>query len=670
MQQFFLIFGLAIITFVAPSRSAGLFEEGELTSTERRQLQNQIRFSGLAVKAVDAILMLVMYGEFEKGNCEEFADVDSKAKQGDAKYQYILGDLLQKGLCVKQDDKKSLFWWWKAAKQDYVNAQHDLAVFYLKGRGTPVQPSAAAHWFLKAAQQGEVQSQYAIGQLYGEGKGVLQNYAEAMRWYEKAAQQRHGPATLSLANMYLKGEGVERDTAQALRWVLKGVGWGFQPAQAIAAQFYLDGIGTEPKPMQAHKWANLAASSQNQKVSDMAISLRDRAEKRLSSIEVAQAQKMASEWKPEPPQVEIENQAKPSTKLPIITDPDDRTSNFSPAQAKALLKRKGVSITKDAYFTAVEQDNLPVFKMFHRAGADLETTRTLAQGVTALYSAVDYGSQDVYRYLMDNDVNVNAREMEGGMTPLVRAIAHERWEIVDELLNAGADASQPRESLPEYTTSLLSGTALNYALSFPRPNLVRRLLKQGATVNERYIHGDKPLLWAVKEGHTENVQVLLEAGASVHEQNEFGATPVLVCVSRNPANKQVLRLLLSNGASASQTDKPGGHSPMFFAALVGDAAAIDLLLEYGANPNEKYRLRPSYIPMIVEDEVLRDVIMNGGTPLMIAAALGHISAAKILIGKGADLSMKVTGAKGTHTVLTLAEGSGVVALDKYIRGRM
>ena len=39
------------------------------------------------------------------------------------------------------------------------------------------------------AQQGNVDAQYNLGMMYLDGKGVAQNYKQAMVWFQKAAQQ-------------------------------------------------------------------------------------------------------------------------------------------------------------------------------------------------------------------------------------------------------------------------------------------------------------------------------------------------------------------------------------------------------------------------------------------------------------------------------------------------
>ena len=75
------------------------------------------------------------------GDCWEepydVADCRVKAEQGDAKAQYNLGVIYDKGEGVIQDDKEAVKWTRKAAEQGHAKAQYNLALMYDNGRGVP-----------------------------------------------------------------------------------------------------------------------------------------------------------------------------------------------------------------------------------------------------------------------------------------------------------------------------------------------------------------------------------------------------------------------------------------------------------------------------------------------------------------------------------------------------
>jgi TPR repeat protein len=114
----------------------------------------------------------------------------------------------------------------------------------------------------KRAGQGDAESQSRLGYMYYQGQGVPQDYAEALKWYRLAAAQGYARAQYRLGYMYANGEGVPQD------------------------------------PVQAHKWLTLATITFTDKPErDEAIKARNRVAARMTLAQIAEAQKLAREWK-------------------------------------------------------------------------------------------------------------------------------------------------------------------------------------------------------------------------------------------------------------------------------------------------------------------------------------------------------------------------------------
>ena len=118
--------------------------------------------------------------------------------------------------------------------------------------------AAALRLWRPLADKGDADAQYNLGRMYANGRGVPQDYAAAVSWYRKAAEQRHADAQYNLGGMYAKGQGVPQDYVQA------------------------------------HMWWNLAAA----KGDTDAVKNRDIVVKKMTPAQIAEAQKMAREWKP------------------------------------------------------------------------------------------------------------------------------------------------------------------------------------------------------------------------------------------------------------------------------------------------------------------------------------------------------------------------------------
>jgi TPR repeat protein len=79
--------------------------------------------------------------------------------------------------------------------------------------------AAAAKEWQPLAESGSFDAQYNLALLYLDGKGVARNYDEAVKWLERAANQGQVEAQHDLGASYAKGEIVKRDYVQAYKWL-------------------------------------------------------------------------------------------------------------------------------------------------------------------------------------------------------------------------------------------------------------------------------------------------------------------------------------------------------------------------------------------------------------------------------------------------------------------
>ncbi len=114
------------------------------------------------------------------------------------------------------------------------------------------------------AKQGDAFAQFNLGIMYGQGRGVPQDKTEAMKWYRRAAERGDADAQFSLGTMYRLGRGVPQDFVQAYKWF------------ALAA---------------------LRFSASEQEYRDMAVENRDGVAAKMTPAQIAEAKKLASEWR-------------------------------------------------------------------------------------------------------------------------------------------------------------------------------------------------------------------------------------------------------------------------------------------------------------------------------------------------------------------------------------
>jgi hypothetical protein len=148
------------------------------------------------------------------------------------------------------------------------------------------------------AEQGDASAQVFLGALFQDGWGTARDYNEAVRWYRSASELGHPVAQLLLANRYQFGEGgLRKDYDKAWELFYKAADQNYATAYyALAAMSYLS---SRENYIEAYKWAMLAAARLKQSGhKDFMVSMIESLESDLSSEEIAEAERMISEWKP------------------------------------------------------------------------------------------------------------------------------------------------------------------------------------------------------------------------------------------------------------------------------------------------------------------------------------------------------------------------------------
>jgi len=142
------------------------------------------------------------------------------------------------------------------------------------------------------AEKGDADSQYKLGTAYDEGLGVSQDYTEAFKWFRFAAEQGHANSQFRVGDMYMSGNGVAKNDTEAVKWVRKAAEQGLANAQGMLGITYAKGEAVSQDYVLAYMWLHLA--SQGRPGADQ---FRDAVGERMTAAQVAEAQKLAREWK-------------------------------------------------------------------------------------------------------------------------------------------------------------------------------------------------------------------------------------------------------------------------------------------------------------------------------------------------------------------------------------
>jgi uncharacterized protein len=147
--------------------------------------------------------------------------------------------------------------------------------------------------------------------------------------------------------------------------------------------------------------------------------------------------------------------------------------------------------------------------------------------------------------------------------------------------------------------------------------VVRSLIERKADVNAVQADGATAIQWAVYRDDLEMADLLIAAGANIQLANREGATPLYLASLHGSA--VMIEKLLKAGADPNQLG-PEGETPLMLVARTGNLDALRVLLDHHADVNAKDKLR-------------------GTTALMWATEQAHPEAVKLLIERGASVSV-------------------------------
>lgn len=139
--------------------------------------------------------------------------------------------------------------------------------------------------------------------------------------------------------------------------------------------------------------------------------------------------------------------------------------------------------------------------------------------------------------LTDCGIDINEKRAEDGYTPLHLACREGNEDLVQKLINAGAQIDIP---------NVYFNTPLTLAAYYKHSRIVSKLLAAHANPEGNALAALSPLMNAAINNNVEGVTLLIKAGAQVNKKSK-GQTTALHCAARN-GHFNVIKALLDAGA--------------------------------------------------------------------------------------------------------------------------
>jgi ankyrin repeat protein len=292
-----------------------------------------------------------------------------------------------------------------------------------------------------------------------------------------------------------------------------------------------------------------------------------------------------------------------------------------------------------ALMWAAYRNDVEMADILLSAGADVNAANEY--GATALYAAAASTDSVMTEKLLAARADPNARLLSGE-TPLMEAARRGNLAIVRLMLAGGAD--------PDAQEANAGQNALMWAISERHSKVTAELVRHGANVNARSKNGFAAISFAAQQGDADSIGTLLEAGANVNDvAPKSGLTPILIATAMGRTKAAVL--LLDKGADPNVV-AANGFAPLHLAAKrKGAVTIVSALLAHDAKPNVRVNAKKPI-------ETVNGIILNGATPLALAADINNFDVVKALVDGGADPLIPT---EENTTPLMMAAGAAIYA---------
>jgi ankyrin repeat protein len=302
-------------------------------------------------------------------------------------------------------------------------------------------------------------------------------------------------------------------------------------------------------------------------------------------------------------------------------------TNGSVEIARLLIANKAaVNVANDYGVTPLLQasrvGDAAMVELLLRSGANPSLAHP--EGETPLLAAARSGSVPAVRLLLARGVDVNAAEKFQDTTALMWAAAEGHIDVVDVLIEAGADPDRQGHvtTLTErHNADHPTGgfTALMFAARAGNEALVRRLVAKRANVNLKNGDGASAAMVAMYNDRFDVAAALIELGSDVNDGSLYVAVEMRDATTdqfafdgsrRRPNHPNrttaldLMRILLERGADPNKTFTGQFHStsmpntdrfdntPFFRAAIAADVEALKLLVAHGAKLDQTPPVAP------------------------------------------------------------------------------
>ena len=135
----------------------------------------------------DQLLELIRTKQYLKkvkaDDCQLVQDIEARAEVlNQPLYQFLWGEMLNAGVCVKANPKRGMSLLRRSAEQGSAEAMVRIADYYYQGQYVIKDKDRAVQYTLPAAANGDLPAQMMLVKLFSEGYGSPMDYEMGYHW--------------------------------------------------------------------------------------------------------------------------------------------------------------------------------------------------------------------------------------------------------------------------------------------------------------------------------------------------------------------------------------------------------------------------------------------------------------------------------------------------------
>lgn len=300
---------------------------------------------------------------------------------------------------------------------------------------------------------------------------------------------------------------------------------------------------------------------------------------------------------------------------------------------------------------------------------------------TSLYYACLFGLTPAMEFLRNSEDHLDLNVRGGDYcTPLQAVCSQGDNEAFDRLMQWKADVTVRGGRF---------GNAFNAAAYHNRIDMMKGLIVLGSPTHTLSTEMHGAIITAAGQGHMDIVECLLNQGAHIHSSHSHslcmgsGSEPIVAWQLASPlhaatasSHLNTVKLLVERGADVNVQDEHG-NTALQTAVTEGSSGIVEILLDYGANPNiaepqggalhiAAQQGHVDIAKQLIDKKAILDLrAPSGTTPLHMAAQKGHVKVVKLLCTSGANMNPQ---SRGGTTPLYQAARNGHLDIAAYLIG--